>query len=79
MWLRIVRVYTKIPGGKANKDHPFIFREGALVFDLARSIHKDMAEKFKYARIWGSDKYDGQMVQKDHVLRDGDVLEIHAG
>jgi ribosome-interacting GTPase 1 len=31
----------------------------------------------KYARIWGSEKYIGQRVEKDHILEDRDILEIH--
>ncbi len=29
------------------------------------------------ARIWGKEKYDGQMVQQDCVLNDGDIIELH--
>ncbi len=31
----------------------------------------------KFARIWGKGKYVGQMVQRDYVLQDGDVIELH--
>jgi hypothetical protein len=31
----------------------------------------------KYARIWGTSVHDGQMVQRDYVLHDGDIVEIH--
>ncbi len=45
--------------------------------DLASKIHKDFLEELKYARVWGKQVYDGQMVQRDHVLQDGDVVELH--
>ena len=45
--------------------------------DFARQLHKDFAENLKYAKIWGRDMYDGQKVQRDFVLREGDVLELH--
>jgi len=77
-WLSICRVYTKTPGVKVDMEHPFIFKAGSTVIEVAEGIHKDLAEKFKYARIWGSERYEGQMVQKDYVLRDGDIIEIHA-
>ncbi|MFH0872048.1 MAG: TGS domain-containing protein, partial [bacterium] len=32
----------------------------------------------KYARIWGPGKYDGQRVERDYVVQDGDVIELHA-
>ena len=45
--------------------------------DLAAKIHKDFLEKLKYARVWGKNVYDGQMVQRDHILQDGDIVEVH--
>ena len=41
------------------------------------TLHKDFARKMKYAKIWGEGKFEGQRVQKDFVLSDGDVLEFH--
>ncbi len=76
--LGIVRVYTKQPN-KEPDPNPLILREGATVLDAARRIHKDLARKFSYAKIWGpSAKYPGQRVGGDHVLRDGDIVEIHS-
>jgi ribosome-interacting GTPase 1 len=31
----------------------------------------------KSARVWGSGKFDGQVVERDHVVADADILEIH--
>ncbi|MDY7030389.1 MAG: GTPase [Thermodesulfobacteriota bacterium] len=75
--LNIIRVYTKAPGKAEDRNAPFILKRGRTVQDLAERVHKDFAKKLKYARIWGSEKYSGQMVQKDHVLRDGDIIELH--
>ena len=75
--LRIIRVYTKAPGKAFDPNTPFILKEGKTVSDLSEKIHKDFAKRFKYARIWGAEKYKGQMVQKEYVLKDGDVLELH--
>lgn len=77
IWLEILRVYTKIPGGRPDFSHPFILKKGSTVLDVARSVHKELYEKFKYARIWGSGRYEGQMVQKDYVVLDGDIIEVH--
>jgi ribosome-interacting GTPase 1 len=27
--------------------------------------------------VWGPSAFDGQAVQKDHVLAEGDIVEIH--
>ncbi|MDY6854901.1 MAG: GTPase [Thermodesulfobacteriota bacterium] len=75
--LKIIRVYTKAPGKTFDPNAPFILKEGKTVQDLSEKIHKDFAKRFKYAKIWGSEKYKGQMVQKEYILKDGDVLELH--
>jgi len=75
--IEIIRVYTKVPGKKPDMDAPFVLPRGSTVMELAREIHKDIAEGLRYARIWGSAKFDGQTVQKDYVLQDGDIVEIH--
>ena len=44
---------------------------------MARVIHKDIAAQLKFARLWGGAAFDGQTVQREHVLEDRDVVEIH--
>jgi len=75
--LRVIRVYTKAPGRPPDTDAPYVLREGATVFDLAEEVHREIAESFKSARMWGTEVHDGQLVGRDHVLADGDVVEIH--
>ncbi len=76
--LDVIRVYSKPPGKKADFTAPFVLRKGATVLDAAETIHKDFVEKLKYARLWGRNEYHGQMIGRDHVLEDGDVVEFHA-
>lgn len=75
--LDIVRVYTKVPGGKPDLTEPVILRRGNIVADAAEAIHKDFKSKLKYALVWGSAKYNGQRVKRDHILEDGDIIEFH--
>lgn len=75
--LGIVRVYTKIPGHPPDHTRPFTVFQGDSVKDVARLVHRELAVTLKYARIWGSAKFDGQQVGKDHVVRDGDIVELH--
>lgn len=75
--LGIVRVYTKQPGKPPDRNKPFTLTRGATIADLAMRIHKDLSVKMKFARVWGSQVFDGQTVQRDHVLTEGDVVEIH--
>ena len=71
-----VRVYTKAPGRKPVLESPFVFRKGTTVIEMAREIHKDFEKSYRTARIYSEDKYNGQRVGKDFVLRDGDVIEL---
>jgi ribosome-interacting GTPase 1 len=71
-----VRVYTKTPGKKPDLESPFVFRKGTTVIEMAREIHKDLEKRYRTARIYSEDKYNGQRVGKDFVLRDGDVIEL---
>ncbi|MCP4707492.1 MAG: TGS domain-containing protein [Planctomycetes bacterium] len=75
--LKIVRVYSKIPGKPVEKKEPFILPQGSTVFDLAIKVHRELAEKLRYARGWGEGKYDAQNVPRDYVLRDKDIIELH--
>ncbi len=76
--LGIVRVYTKAPGKKADLGSPFILRRGQTVQDAARLVHKDFADQFKFARLFhASADRDGLMVERQHVVKDEDILEFH--
>jgi len=75
--LDIIRVYTKMPGQKADFNDPIILDRGSTTADAAEGVHKDFRAQLKYARVWGSGKHDGVMVKRDHVLQDGDIIELH--
>jgi ribosome-interacting GTPase 1 len=75
--LEIIRIYTKAPNAPPS-EKPLVLRKYATVRDVARSIHRDLLENFQYARVWGSSvNYPGERVGLDHVLSDGDIVEIH--
>ena len=75
--LNIIRVYTKTPGQKPDFTDPIVLEKGSRLEDAAASVHKDFRAKLKYARIWGSGKHDGIMVKRDHILQNGDIIELH--
>jgi ribosome-interacting GTPase 1 len=75
--LGLIRVYTKAPGGEPDLTEPVVLRKGSTVEEVALSIHKDFAAKLRYAKIWGSGKFDGQMVKRDYKVNEGDVIELH--
>ena len=76
--LNVIRVYSKRPGKPADMESPFTCPAGSNVLQFAETVHRDFAEKLKSARIWGTGVFDGQTVQRDHVLHDKDVVELHA-
>jgi len=76
--LNMVRVYTKEPNQPKPSESPFVVRAGTTVRELARNIHTDLAERYRYSRIWGpTSKFPGERVGPDHVLGDQDIVEIH--
>jgi ribosome-interacting GTPase 1 len=75
--LRLVRVYSKKPGKKPDLDVPYILKRGTTVLDAAAVVHKDFAEGLRFARLWRPGAIDGLMVGREHVLEDGDILELH--
>jgi len=74
--LEIIRVYSKPPGREPDLSAPFVMKKGSTVEEFAGKVHGDFLENLKSARVWGSATYDGQMVRRDHVLEDGDVVEL---
>ena len=74
--LAIIRVYAKPPGKDPDFSRPYVLPRGSTVEEFARKIHKDFYDNLKAARVWGSATFDGQAVSRDHVLSDGDVVEL---
>jgi len=75
--LGIIRIYAKPPGKPADMTDPFTLPVGSTVMNLATAIHRQLVEKLRFARIWGTGVYDGQNTQRDHVLNDKDIIELH--
>jgi hypothetical protein len=75
--LGVIRVYTAAPGAEPNLENPLVLPQGSTVEEAATGIHKAWQQKLKYALLWGSAKFEGQRVGREHVLADGDVVELH--
>ncbi|OFX15500.1 MAG: hypothetical protein A2Z18_05790 [Armatimonadetes bacterium RBG_16_58_9] len=76
--LGIIRVYTKIPGKPPDRDKPFTVKRGSTLIDFAAAVHKDFAAGLRFAKAWGARVLPGAQIGRDHVLEDGDVVELHA-
>ena len=74
--LEIMRVYSKPPGKPPDLSAPFVLSKGSTVGEFAAGVHQDFTRELKTARVWGSGVFDGQAVGRDHVLHDGDIVEL---
>jgi ribosome-interacting GTPase 1 len=71
----LIRIHLRSPG--QDEAEPHALSPGASVVDAARLVHHHLAETCAGARITGpSVKFDHQRVGRDHVLADGDTVEI---
>lgn len=75
--LKMIRIFTKPPGQPPDMTSPLTIAIGGTVEDLAAQIHDDLVTSLKHAKVWGEGGHDGQIVGREHRLRDGDVVELH--
>ena len=75
--LDILRIYSKPPGKEAVFNEPFVLKKGETLMDFAQIVHKDFAEHLKFARLWGHGKFQGQRINRDYILQDKDIIELH--
>lgn len=75
--LKLMRIYLKPQGRKADLEDPLIVRRGSTIEEVALKLHRDFVRNFRQAKVWGSSvKFPGQKVGLDHELQDQDVLRI---
>jgi len=77
--LELIRIYLKPLNQKSDMEKPLIMHKDSTIKDVCLKLHKDFAEKLKFARVWGkSAKFEGQtFLSLEHVLEDGDIIEFH--
>jgi len=77
--LDLVRVYTRPRGKAPDFSAPVVLKRGKCsVEHFCNAIHREIFRQFKYAMVWGtSAKHPrGQRVGGDHILEDGDIVNI---
>ena len=74
--LRIIRLYLKPPGKEPDRSSPVTLQAGSTVAELAETIHRDLPQTMKGAKVWGSTRFGGQLAARDWVLEDEDVVEF---
>jgi small GTP-binding protein len=71
----LIRIFLRRPG--VDEAEPQALSPGSTVVDAARTVHHELAESCAGAHVTGpSAKFDHQRVGRDHVLADGDTVEI---
>jgi ribosome-interacting GTPase 1 len=87
-WLRLVRVYTRTPGRHFERTKPFTVFEGETVGDVCALVHRDFADRLRFARLWRgpaaaalASPHGGGgepiTVSRTEPVQDGDVVELH--
>jgi len=74
--LEIMRIYSRAPGREPDLNTPFVMPKGGTLQEFAALLHHDFYDKLRSARVWGKGVYDGQLVAREHVLYDGDIVEL---
>lgn len=74
--LNRIRVYTKSPN-KPRALPALALEKNSTVEDLARKIHKDLIDTFKFARIFNSTRFSGRKVGLEYKLQNDDIVEVH--
>lgn len=71
----LIRVFLHHDG--AVDADPIALRPPATVLDIALAIHGELGDRCRGARIWGpTARFAAQRVGPDHVLGDGDTVEV---
>jgi small GTP-binding protein len=77
VWRLTGLIRVRLRSNGRTDDEPVALEDGSTVADVADSIHHDLAAQFEGARVWGpSARFEGQRVGREHVVQDGDVVEI---
>jgi hypothetical protein len=75
--LELIRIYSKPPGKEADLTKPFVVKKNTTLEEFAGKVHHDFQQKLKTARVWGKNVFDGQLVGKEYILHDKDIVELH--
>jgi uncharacterized protein len=76
--LEVIRVHTRTPGQATDLSRPVVLRVGSTLEDLAEALHLSFSARVRYAKVWGSGKFQGQRVSRVYQPRDGDIVELYA-
>jgi ribosome-interacting GTPase 1 len=71
----LIRIRLRYNG--SVDEQPVALHPGATVADVADWVHHDLGSSLTGGRVWGrSARFEGQRVGRDHVVADGDTVEV---
>jgi small GTP-binding protein len=77
IWRLTGLIRVRLRRGDEVDPDPVALPPGSTVTDVADGVHHDLGRTFVGARVWGpSARFAGQRVGRDHLVLDGDAVEI---
>lgn len=73
----VIRIFTK-PVGKKVEEKAVVLKSGSAVKDLVERINKNWLKTFKFARVFDNTEFSGKKVGLEYILKDKNVVELHA-
>jgi len=73
--LGLIRIYTKGHGSEVA-ERPILVGKESNILEVAKTIHKELAENFIYAKLWRAG--EEIRVGRNFILNDKDVVEIRS-
>jgi hypothetical protein len=73
--LGLIRIYTKGHGSEVA-ERPILVGQESNILEVAKTIHKELAENFIYAKLWRAG--EEIRVGRNFILNDKDVVEIRS-
>jgi ribosome-interacting GTPase 1 len=77
VWRLTGLIRVRLRNNGSVDEQPVALRPGATVADVADWVHHDLGASLTGGRVWGqSARFEGQRVGRDHVVADGDIVEV---
>jgi len=77
VWRLTGLIRVRLRTNDQTDDEPLALHPPATVVDVADLVHHELAAACTGARVWGpSARFDGQRVGREHLVEDGDIVEI---
>lgn len=74
----VIRVFTK-PIGKEVENRAIVLKNGSTLQDMIEKINSAWLKTFRFARVYDNSNFSGKRVGLSYILKDKDIIEIHAG